>query len=52
VNDAVTQLDSLAEEMLSAGKKEEAMVVINQILLMGPNNAEQYRQLLMQLQSS
>ena len=32
-------------------KKEEAMVVINQILLMGPSNAEQYRQLLMQLQS-
>jgi hypothetical protein len=36
--------------MLSGGKKEEAMVVINQILLMGPPNAEQYRQLLMQLQ--
>ena len=51
VDDAVTQLDSLAEGLLSAGKKEEAMVLINQILLMGPSNAEQYRQLLMQLQS-
>jgi predicted Zn-dependent protease len=51
VEDAVAQLDSLAEEMLSVGKKEEAMVVINQILLMGPSNAEQYRQLLQQLQS-
>ena len=51
VNEAVTQLDSLAEAMLSAGKKEDAMVLINQILLMGPPNAEQYRQLLMQLQS-
>jgi len=51
VEEAVAQLDSLAEEMLSAGKKEEAMVVINQILLMGPQNAEQYRQLLMQLQA-
>jgi hypothetical protein len=51
VDEAVTQLDSLAEEMLNGGKKEEAMVVINQILLMGPSNAEQYRQLLMQLQS-
>ena len=51
VEDAVAQLDSLAESMLSAGKKEDAMVLINQILLMGPSNAEQYRQLLMQLQS-
>ncbi len=51
MDDAVAQLDSLAESMLSAGQKEEAMVVINQILLMGPPNAEQYRQLLMQLQS-
>jgi hypothetical protein len=51
VEEAVAQLDSLAESMLEAGKKEEAMVVINQILLIGPRNAEQYRQLLMQLQS-
>jgi tetratricopeptide (TPR) repeat protein len=51
VGDAVAQLDSLAESMLSGGKKEEAMVLINQILLMGPPNAEQYRQLLMQLQA-
>jgi tetratricopeptide (TPR) repeat protein len=51
VEEAVAQLDSLAESMLNIGKKEEAMVVINQILLMGPPNAEQYRQLLMQLQS-
>ena len=51
VEEAVTQLDSLAEALLSAGKKEEAVVLINQILLMGPANAEQYRQLLMQLQS-
>jgi hypothetical protein len=31
-------------------KKDEALVVINQILLMNPPNADQYRQLLMQLQ--
>jgi len=49
--EAVTQLDSLAESLLNNNKKEEAMVVINQILLIGPPNAEQYRQLLMQLQS-
>jgi len=47
--DAVAQLDSLAESLLDAGKKEEAMVVVNQILLMNPPNAEQYRQLLTQL---
>ena len=52
VEEAVMQLDSLAESMLTAGHKEEAMVVINQILLIGPPNADQYRQLLMQLQSS
>jgi len=47
--DAVAQLDSLAESLLDVGKKEEAMVIVNQILLMNPPNAEQYRQLLTQL---
>jgi tetratricopeptide (TPR) repeat protein len=50
VEDAVTQLDAIADSLLTAGHKEEAMVVINQILLMRPPNAGQYRQLLMQLQ--
>ena len=50
VEEAVAQLNSLAETLLGAGHKEEAMVVINQILLMRPPNSEQYRQLLMQLQ--
>jgi len=50
VGEAVTQLDAIAESLLTAGQKEEAMVVINQILLMRPPNADQYRQLLMQLQ--
>ena len=49
--DAIAQLDSLAESLLEAGRKEDALAVINQILLMGPPNAGQYRQLLMQLQS-
>jgi thioredoxin-like negative regulator of GroEL len=49
--EAVAQLDTLAESMLSAGQKEEAMVLINQILMIGPPNADQYRQLLMQLQA-
>jgi tetratricopeptide (TPR) repeat protein len=51
MEDAIKQLDAIAESLLDAGKKEEGMVVINQILLMNPPNAEQYRQLLMQLRS-
>lgn len=47
--EAIAQLDSLAESLLDAGRKEEALVIINQILLMNPPNADQYRQLLMQL---
>jgi len=50
IEDAVAQLDALAESLLNESKKEEAMVIVNQILLMNPPNAEQYRQLLIQLQ--
>ena len=50
VEDAVAQLDSLAESLLNVGKKEEALVIVNQILLLNPPNAAQYRQLLAQLQ--
>jgi thioredoxin-like negative regulator of GroEL len=48
--EAVKELDALAESMLDTGRNDEAMVVINQILLMNPPNADQYRQLLRQLQ--
>jgi tetratricopeptide (TPR) repeat protein len=51
VEEAIAQLDTVADSLLSAGKKEEAMIVVNQILLMNPPNADQYRQLLTQLQS-
>jgi tetratricopeptide (TPR) repeat protein len=51
IDEAVAQLDSIADSLLSLGKKEEAMVVVNQILLMNPSNSEQYRQLLAQLKS-
>jgi tetratricopeptide (TPR) repeat protein len=51
IEEAVAQLDSLAESMLDVGKTEDAMVLVNQILLMNPPNSEQYRQLLAQLQS-
>ncbi|HUG34948.1 MAG TPA: tetratricopeptide repeat protein [Anaerolineales bacterium] len=50
-DEAVAHLDTIADSLLSLGKKEEAMVVVNQILLMNPANAEQYRQLLAQLQA-
>ncbi|HRQ33621.1 MAG TPA: tetratricopeptide repeat protein, partial [Anaerolineales bacterium] len=50
IEDAVLQLDNLADALLTQQKKEEAMVVINQILLLNPPNAEQYRQLLQQIQ--
>jgi len=50
IEDAVKKLDGLAETLLEEGRKEDALVVINQILLMNPPNADQYRQLLMQLQ--
>ena len=50
LEDAIKTLDGIAESLLDIGKKEEAMVVINQILLMNPPNADQYRQLLQQLQ--
>jgi tetratricopeptide (TPR) repeat protein len=51
IEDAVTQLDSIADSFLNAGRREEAIVTINQILLMNPPTANQYRQLLLQLQS-
>jgi tetratricopeptide (TPR) repeat protein len=50
IEDAVQELDALAETLLESGRKEEAIALINQILLMNPPNAPQYRQLLLQLQ--
>jgi tetratricopeptide (TPR) repeat protein len=50
VEEAVSQLDAVADTLLNTGKKEEAMMIVNQILLLNPPNAEQYRQLLSQLQ--
>jgi predicted Zn-dependent protease len=50
IEDAVRELDAVAESLLNVGRKEEAVVIVNQILLMNPPNADQYRQLLMQLQ--
>jgi tetratricopeptide (TPR) repeat protein len=47
--EAVAQLDVLGESLLEAGKKEEAVDVIAQIVAMNPPNAAQYRSLLTQI---
>ncbi len=48
-DEAISQLDALGESLLQGGKKKEAIEVINQILLMNPPNAQDYRQLLEQI---
>ncbi len=47
--EAVAQLDALGEALLNAGRKKEAIEVIQQILHLNPPNAEAYRQLLAQI---
>jgi len=49
---AIAQLDAVGEILVEAGKKDEAVEVIHQILLMNPPNAEDYRTLIQQLQAS
>ena len=48
---AITLLDALGEVLVQDGDKQGAMEVINQIVLMNPPNVEEYRQLLMQMQT-
>lgn len=48
---AISQLDALGESLLQNNKNKEAIEVINQILLMNPPNADDYRQLLAQIGS-
>jgi len=50
--EAIRQLDALGDTLMEAGRKREAVEVINQIILMNPPNAEDYRQLLYQMQTS
>jgi tetratricopeptide (TPR) repeat protein len=49
--DAIAQLDAIGELLIEEGKKSEAVDVIQQILLMDPSNANDYRTLLEQLQT-
>ncbi len=49
--EAVTLLDVLGEILVEKGDRDGAIDVINQIVLMNPQNVEEYRQLLNQLRS-
>ncbi|HRJ57485.1 MAG TPA: tetratricopeptide repeat protein [Anaerolineales bacterium] len=49
--EAVSLLDTLGEILLQSGDRQGAMDVINQIVLMNPPNAEDYRSLLNQMRS-
>lgn len=50
-NEAVPMLDALGETLLEKGDKQGAIEVINQIVLMNPPNAEDYRALLNQMRN-
>ena len=47
---AIEQLDTIGEILMEAGKSAEAAEVIRQILLLNPPNADDYRQVLQQIQ--
>jgi len=49
--EAIAQLDAIGEILIEEGKKDEAMNTVQQILLLNPPNAEEYKTLLRQLQS-
>jgi tetratricopeptide (TPR) repeat protein len=49
VEDAVAQLDAIADLLLRAGDKDSAIKVIEEILAMKPANASKYQQVLFQI---
>ncbi|MBK7319322.1 tetratricopeptide repeat protein [Candidatus Villigracilis affinis] len=51
-DEAIAILDVLGENLMQTGDKHGAQEVINQIILMNPPNVSDYRQLLIQMQSS
>jgi tetratricopeptide (TPR) repeat protein len=50
-DEALPLLDALGETLMQDGDKQGAMEVINQIVLMNPPNAQEYRQLLEQMRN-
>lgn len=51
IEQAITELDGLGDMLLEAGKKEEAVTVIQEIVSLDPPNIEAYQKLLSQLGS-
>ncbi len=51
MDEAVSMLDALGEQLMQAGDKKSALEVINQIITMNPPNVNDYRQLLVQMQN-
>ena len=49
IEQAIAQLDTAGELLLNANDKDGAIATINQILMMNPPNAEDYRKLLAQI---
>jgi tetratricopeptide (TPR) repeat protein len=48
---AIGQLDAIGEILVGQGKMDEAVNTIQQILLMNPPNADEYKRLLQQLRT-
>ena len=50
-NEAIAQLDAIGDTLMASGDTQAVIEVVNQILMMNPPNAEEYREVLRQLQS-
>jgi len=48
--EAIAQLDAIGDTLMASGDTQAVIEVVNKILIMNPPNAEQYRELLRQLQ--
>ena len=51
VPEAISQLDAIGDTLMASGDTQAVVEVVNQILMMNPPNAEEYREVLRQLQS-
>jgi tetratricopeptide (TPR) repeat protein len=51
IPEAIAQLDAIGDTLMASGDTQAVVEVVNQILMMNPPNAEQYREVLRQLQS-
>ena len=49
--DAIAQLDAIGDTLMASGDTQAVVEVVNQILMLNPPNAEEYREVLRQLQS-